>query len=114
MRWEITDTNEQVVLYLSNSTLFHTMEGSSSTTAAAVDATVSTDRQTLVALALGTITVSEAVQQGRAAVSGQSMNLPAQLFKMLTVFEMQFDVMGVGLPGAAAAAAAAGHSSSKL
>ena len=113
MRWEITDTNEQVVLYLSNSTLFHTMEGSSTTTAA-VDATVSTDRQTLVALALGTMTVSEAVQQGRAAVSGQSMNLPAQLFKMLTVFEMQFDVMGVGLPGAAAAAAAAGHSSSKL
>ena len=61
--WTITDTGEVVHQTLSNSTLLHTMGAKDD-----VNATVSTDRATLVALCLGTTTVSDAVAAGAAEV----------------------------------------------
>eukprot|EP01047_Picozoa_sp_COSAG01_P040396 COSAG01_NODE_3398_length_6144_cov_24.119438_3_plen_148_part_00 len=100
--WEITDTQEVVRQMLSNCTLLHTTSCDMSVLNKIKEeltpyATVRLDRETLLALALANQSIDGAVQAKDAVVGGADRDLPKAMFAMLTRFDMQFDVMGVGV-----------------
>lgn len=95
INWRLTDTGESVVLNLEHATLTHRM----GRTAPDADASVTTSRAVLDALALGRTSIPEAVASGSLAVEGDASRLAA-VMGMLDRFEMMFDVVmpGEGRP----------------
>ncbi len=91
INWRLTDTSESVVLNLEHATLTHRMGRA----APDADASVTTSRAVLDALALGRTSVPEAVASCALTVEGDTAKLVA-LMGMLDRFEMMFDVVTPG------------------
>jgi len=91
INWRLTDTGEAVVLNLEHATLTYRMGRA----AADADASVTTSRAVLNALALGRTTVPDAVASGALTVEGDIAKLGA-LMGMLDRFEMMFEVVTPG------------------
>ncbi|MCW5749042.1 MAG: MBL fold metallo-hydrolase [Alphaproteobacteria bacterium] len=91
INWRFSDTGETLALNLENATLTHIMGKQ----AASANASVTTTRATLDALALRRTTPAEAIQAGTFSVSGDWQVLP-KLFGMLDDFTMMFDILTPG------------------
>lgn len=88
MNWQLTDSNEQAVLTLQNSTLSHLMDKR----VPHAQLSVSTTRVVLVDLNLRRKTVAQAIEAGEVTLEGERQMLVA-LFDMLDDFEFMFNIV---------------------
>jgi len=88
INWTFTDTQQQTVLTLENSALTHI----AGKRAASADASVTLARDVLDAIALGQISVADAIKAGRITVEGDASKLE-DLFAMLDTFNRSFPVI---------------------
>ncbi len=93
INWQFTDSRENLTLNLENSTLTQRIGDA----APDADATVTTDRATLVALVVRRATVAEAIADGALEIDGDRAVVET-LFDLLDDFPLQFDIL---TPGAA-------------
>jgi alkyl sulfatase BDS1-like metallo-beta-lactamase superfamily hydrolase len=91
--WHLTDRNETIYQTLANETLTQ-LEGKRESNA---DLTVHTTRETLVALVIRKLSVTEALASGTLEVVGDPTKLE-QLFELQDDFDLQFDIVTPGSP----------------
>src|SRR5262249_24188936 len=88
INWEFTDTKQSYVLTLEDATLIATRNA----LAKHADASLSSTRDALNAIALRRVSLGEAIQSGEIKAAGNSANV-TELFSLLDTFSPNFEIV---------------------